>query len=68
MEDGKNGEIRYLGKLRNALRHTIWQTTLVSLYNQQVAYSAGMAHETRPYADIDKRVLIMNVIFSEWPQ
>lgn len=65
MEDGKNGEIRYLGKLRNALRHTIWQTTLVSLYNQQ---SAVMAHETRPYADIDKRVLIMNVIFSEWPQ
>ena len=38
------------------MRHTIWQAVLASQYNPQVAYSAGMAHETRPYADTDKRV------------
>ena len=38
------------------MRHTIWQATLASQYNPQIAYSAGMAHETRPYADTDKRV------------
>ena len=54
--DKKNGEKRYLSTLRNSMRHTIWQATLASQYNPQVAYSAGMAHETRPYADTDKRV------------
>lgn len=52
----KNGEKRYLSTLRNSMRHTIWQATLASQHNPQVAYSAGMAHETRPYADTDKRV------------
>ena len=47
---------RYLSTLRNSMRHTIWQATLASQYNPQIAYSAGMAHETRPYADTDKRV------------
>ena len=54
--DKKNGEKRYLSTLRNSMRHTIWQATLASQHNPQVAYSAGMAHETRPYADTDKRV------------
>ena len=54
--DEENGEKRYLSNLRNSMRHTIWQATLASQYNPQVAYSAGMAHETRPYADTDKRV------------
>lgn len=40
---------------RNALRHAIWQGVLASQYNPQVAYSAAIRHETRPYADIDKR-------------
>ena len=54
--DKKDGEKHYLSTLRNSMRHTIWQATLASQYNPQVAYSAGMAHETRPYADTDKRV------------
>jgi hypothetical protein len=54
--DEENGEKPYLSNLRNSMRHTIWQATLASQYNPQVAYSAGMAHETRPYADTDKRV------------
>ena len=29
---------------------------LTSQYNPQIAYSAAMSHEARPYADIDKRV------------
>ena len=55
-EDEENREKYYLSTLRNSMRHTIWQATLASQYNPQVAYSAGMAHETRPYADTDKRV------------
>ena len=54
--DKKDGEKHYLSTLRNSMRHTIWQATLASQHNPQVAYSAGMAHETRPYADTDKRV------------
>ena len=54
--DGKDEKNSYLSTLRNSMRHTIWQATLASQYNPQVAYSAGMAHETRPYADTDKRV------------
>lgn len=52
----EKGKKRYLSNLRNSMRHTIWQATLASQHNPQVAYSAGMAHETRPYADTDKRV------------
>ena len=55
-EDEENREKYYLSTLRNSMRHTIWQAALASQYNPQVAYSAGMAHETRPYADTDKRV------------
>ena len=55
-EDGKDKKKGYISTLRNSMRHTIWQATLASQYNPQVAYSAGMAHETRPYADTDKRV------------
>ena len=55
-EDEENREKHYLSTLRNSMRHTIWQATLASQYNPQIAYSAGMAHETRPYADTDKRV------------
>ena len=54
--DEENGEKRYLSNLRNSMRHTIWQATLASQYNPKIAYTAGMAHETRPYADTDKRV------------
>ncbi len=54
--DDKDGKNHYLSTLRNSMRHTIWQAALASQYNSQVAYSAGMAHETRPYADTDKRV------------
>lgn len=42
--------------IRNTLRHTIWQATLASQYNPQVAYDAAMAHETRPYADTSQRI------------
>ena len=55
----KNSEyksIHHIDKARNTLRHTIWQATLASQYNPQVAYDAAMAHETRPFADTDKRV------------
>ena len=55
-EDEEDGKKHYLSTLRNSMRHTIWQATLASQYNPQIAYSAGMAHETRPYADTDKRV------------
>ena len=55
-EDGKDEKNGYISTLRNSMRHAIWQATLASQYNPQVAYSAGMAHETRPYADTDKRV------------
>ena len=54
--DGKDEKMHYLSTLRNSMRHTIWQAMLASRYNPQIAYSAGMAHETRPYADTDKRV------------
>ncbi len=54
--DGKDEKMHYLSSLRNSMRHTIWQAMLASRYNPQIAYSAGMAHETRPYADTDKRV------------
>lgn len=51
-----NGKTYNHSRLRNALRHTIWQGTLASQHNPQIAYAAAMSHETRPYADTDKRV------------
>ena len=48
--------LEYLKNIKNTLRHTIWQATLASQYNPQVAYDAAMAHETRPYADTSQSI------------
>lgn len=45
-----------INNANNALRHTIWQGVLSSQYGAQVAKDAGDSHETRPFADVNKRV------------
>ena len=55
-KDTEHKSIHHIDKARNTLRHTIWQATLASQYNPQVAYDAAMAHETRPYADTSQRI------------
>lgn len=40
----------------NSIRHALWQAALTSKYGADVARDAGNSHETRPYADLGKRV------------
>lgn len=46
----------YISKAQNAIRHTIWQATIASLYGAKVARDAGDSHEIRPFADVNKKV------------
>ena len=55
--DGVNNkDTREQGNEHGAVRHALWQAALSSWFFDDVAKDAGDAHETRPYADTNKRI------------